>query len=49
MDYVKMGRFKELPPTDKDWYYIRAASVARHIYLRRGTGVGAFTKVYGGE
>ena len=49
MDYVKLARYKELPPTDKDWYYVRAASVARHIYLRKGTGVGAFTKVYGGE
>ena len=33
---------------DPDWYYVRAASLARKIYLRGGTGVGAFTKVYGG-
>ena len=48
MDYIKTGKSKELAPYDKDWYYIRAASVARHIYLRRGVGVGALTKVYGG-
>lgn len=48
VDYIKTGKSKELAPYDKDWYYIRAASVARHIYLRRGVGVGALTKVYGG-
>ena len=25
------------------------ASVARHLYIRSGTGVGAFTKMYGGR
>ena len=49
VDYIKTGKAKELAPYDKDWYYIRAASVARHIYLRRGVGVGALTKVYGGR
>lgn len=49
VDYVKTGRFKELAPYDKDWYYIRAASVVRHIYLRPGVGVGALKKVYGGR
>jgi len=48
-DIVKTGTFKELCPQDPDWYYIRAASMARHLYLRQGTGVGAFTKVYGGR
>jgi small subunit ribosomal protein S19e len=33
---------------DPDWWYIRAASVARHIYLRKGTGVGGLKKKYGG-
>ena len=47
VDYVKTSKAKELAPYEKDWYYIRAASVARHIYLRRGVGVGALTKVYG--
>ena len=48
-DYVKTGKHKELAPYDKDWYYIRAASVVRHIYLRQGVGVGALQKVYGGR
>lgn len=29
--------------------YEIAASVARHIYLRQGVGLGALTKVYGGS
>ncbi|XP_071957432.1 small ribosomal subunit protein eS19-like isoform X2 [Antedon mediterranea] len=49
VDMVKLGVHKELSPYDADWYYIRAASVARHLYMRGGVGVGAMTKVYGGR
>ncbi|XP_003387776.1 PREDICTED: 40S ribosomal protein S19-like [Amphimedon queenslandica] len=49
VDFVKTGPHKELSPYDKDWYYIRAASIARHIYLRKGVGIGALAKVYGGK
>eukprot|EP00736_Rhodelphis_marinus_P014288 Rmarinus@m.5170 len=45
---VKTAHFKELAPYEPDWFYIRCASVARHIYLRGGTGVGALRKVFGG-
>ncbi|KAK1317021.1 40S ribosomal protein S19-1 [Acorus calamus] len=48
-DIVKTGKFKELAPYDPDWYYIRAASMARKIYLRQGIGVGGFQKIYGGR
>jgi len=48
-DLIKTGTFKELCPQDPDWYFVRAASMARKIYLRGGIGVGAFTKVYGGS
>ncbi len=47
-DIVKTGVHKELAPYDVDWYYIRAAAVARKIYLRQGTGVGALQKRFGG-
>ena len=47
-DLIKTGTFKELCPQDPDWYYVRAASVARKVYLRGGVGVGAFQKIYGG-
>ncbi|TFK74787.1 ribosomal protein S19e [Pluteus cervinus] len=48
-DIVKTGAFKELAPYDPDWYYVRAAAVARHIYLRKDVGVGALTKLHGGR
>eukprot|EP00656_Telonema_subtile_P006311 TRINITY_DN128_c0_g1_i1.p1 TRINITY_DN128_c0_g1~~TRINITY_DN128_c0_g1_i1.p1 ORF type:complete len:172 (-),score=37.51 TRINITY_DN128_c0_g1_i1:206-721(-) len=47
-DLVKTGHFKELAPYDEDWFYIRAASVARKIYLRPGCGIGALRNWYGG-
>ncbi|KAG0587544.1 hypothetical protein KC19_2G172900 [Ceratodon purpureus] len=48
-DLVKTATFKELAPYDADWYYIRAASMARKIYLSGGIEVGAFKKIYGGR
>lgn len=49
VDLVKTGPHKELAPYDPDWFYVRAASIARHIYLRKGTGVGGLKKKYGGS
>jgi len=48
-DLVKTGTFKELAPYGDDWYYIRAASIARKVYLRPGLGVGQLQKWYGGS
>jgi small subunit ribosomal protein S19e len=49
VDIVKTATFKELAPYDPDWYFVRAASIARKVYLRPNTGVGALRKVYGGR
>ncbi|KAG8690726.1 40S ribosomal protein S19 [Ceratobasidium sp. 394] len=49
VDLVKTGAFKEQSPYDPDWYYIRAAAVARHIYLRKHVGIGALAKLHGGR
>ncbi|KAG9315657.1 putative ribosomal protein S19 [Chiua virens] len=49
VDLVKTGAFKELAPYDPDWYYVRAAAVARHIYLRKDVGIGKLTKLHGGR
>ena len=49
VDLIKLSKFKELAPMDADWYYTRAASMARHLYYRAPAGVGAFTKIYGGR
>lgn len=46
---MKTGVHKELSPYDDDWFFIRGASMARHLYIRAPCGVGAFTKVYGGR
>lgn len=46
-ELMKTGTFKELAPYNEDWYYIRCASLARRLYVRQGTGVGGFSKVYG--
>merc|ERR1719162_1253794 len=46
VDLVKTGIHKELAPYNADWFYVRCAAVARHIYLRPGEdrysqGIGA--------
>ena len=37
----------ELPPQDIDWFYVRAAAVARHVYMRKTVGVGRLRKAHG--
>ncbi|XP_025758189.1 40S ribosomal protein S19 isoform X2 [Oreochromis niloticus] len=49
VDTVKLARHKELAPCDDNWFYTRAASTARHLYLRGGVGVGSMIKIYGGR
>ncbi|KAH3767014.1 40S ribosomal protein S19-3 [Pelomyxa schiedti] len=49
VDLCKLGVHKDLAPTNPDWYYIRAASVARKLYLQGGKGVGRFRRIYGGR
>jgi len=46
-DLIKLSRANEQGPTNDDWYFVRAASVARHLYIRAPAGVGSFTKIYG--
>lgn len=47
VDTVKTGPAKEMPPQDPDWFYVRAASIARHVYMRKTVGVGRLRKVHG--
>ena len=47
-DTIKTSVIKELAPYGDDWYYIRAASIARKVYLRPGIGIGQLQKWYGG-
>lgn len=48
-DIVKTGTHKELAPYDPDWFYTRAAAIARHLYIRPNAGVGAMKLVFGGR
>lgn len=47
--FVKTGTSKERHPVDKDWWYVRAASVLRKIYLKGPIGVSKLRKEYGGK
>merc|ERR1711875_107319 len=46
-DLIKLSSANEQGPVDRDWYLTRAASVARHLYIRSPAGVNSFTKIYG--
>ena len=46
---VKMGVSKELPPQDKDWWWVRCASVLRQIYIHGPVGVSRLRTYYGGR
>ncbi len=47
--FVKTGMFKERPPVDADWVYLRAASVLRTVYCMGPIGVSKLRKKYGGK
>jgi small subunit ribosomal protein S19e len=46
---VKMGVSKELPPEDKDWWWVRCASILRQIYINGPVGVSRLRTYYGGR
>jgi len=47
--FVKTGVSREKPPTQKNWWYLRSASILRKISLSPGMGVNRLRKVYGGR
>ena len=49
IDFAKTSCKRELAPYNSDWLYIRAASIARKVYLRHNIGVGSLKHVYGGK
>lgn len=48
-NYVKTGRHKERPPIDNDWWYKRAASILRKIYILGPIGTNKLRRKYGGK
>ena len=49
LNFVKSSCKRELAPYDVDWLYVRAASIARKVYLRHNLGVGSLKHLYGGK
>jgi len=48
--YAKTGVSRERPPDNPGWWYVRAASILRKLYLADGpVGVGALRVMYGGR
>ncbi len=45
--FVKTGVCMERPPTQKNWWYVRSASILRKLYLESPTGVARLRRVYG--
>jgi len=48
-EFVKTGSFKEKPPANPNWWYIRAASILRKLYIRPDMGVQRLRNAYGGK
>ncbi|NPA47990.1 MAG: 30S ribosomal protein S19e [Thermococci archaeon] len=47
--FVKTGRHKERVPEQEDWWYYRAASVLRRVYVDGPVGIQRLRTWYGGR
>lgn len=47
--FVKTGQAKERPPSNEDWYYMRAASILRTVAIRGPVGVQKLRQKYGSK
>jgi len=47
--FVKSGAHKERPPEQEDFWYIRAASIMRRLYIDGPVGVSRLRTYYGGR
>lgn len=47
--FVKTGVSRERPPQQADWWYSRAASVLRKVYMEGPVGTQRLRNVYGGR
>lgn len=46
-NFVKTSSGKQRPPVKADWWYKRAASILRQIYIRGTVGIGRLSVRYG--
>jgi small subunit ribosomal protein S19e len=49
VDFVKTGPSKQRPTTEEDFWYRRAASILRQIYIKKIVGVNRLRTRYGGR
>jgi len=47
--FVKTSSAKERHPMNNDWWYVRAASILRKIYMKGPVGVSKLRKEYAGK
>jgi len=47
--FVKTGSHAERPPTSSEWWFTRAASLMRKLYLHGPVGLGDLERAYGGS
>lgn len=47
--FAKTGPSRKRPPHDPDWWYIRAASILRKLYVSGPIGVSRLRSIYGGR
>lgn len=47
--WVKTGSHAERPPSDRDWWHTRAASVMRKLYIHGPVGLSDLERAYGGS
>ena len=47
--FVKTGSHAERPPANAEWWYTRAASLMRKLYLHGPVGLGDLERAYGGS
>ena len=47
--YVRTSATNENPPSDKDWWYTRCASILRKVYINNQIGVERLSSEYGGK
>lgn len=47
--FAKTGVHKEMPPENDDWWYVRAASVFRRVYIDGPVGTQKMRSIYGGK
>jgi small subunit ribosomal protein S19e len=47
--FIKTGSHKQRAPEQRDWWYVRSASVLRQIYMNGPVGVEKLRSYYGGR